>query len=628
MRSLAILSALGLLAAQGAGAQTQEPIHLEINITQSTPGETKVDTSKSSDNVKIETQTTKSPDGSTTTTIHGGTPPDAGGTIGGPTRPADENTATTDKTETPQSRADTKSVETTTPNTKAKTTPAGKTSTTDQPKTTKITPPPNNTAAKPDGKSTGAPQNNATGPATQPAVTNTETAKSSPSGSKEAADNVAADRSVDADADEDGRTKPLPSEPVITPDQTTSNTPSKSSQAPSGTSDVSSQHSNQTTSPGGFNADTTSTVGHRGGFNVPEQTAGRHGFTVPQDTSSSSPGNDEPTVNVTKTADGYRIDIEIPPEEHASTTAPAETNGTLSGKTSDKEVASATTDRNAGNTDTELTDQQLLDLAGYRPDLSPQVSPDANSNRPLYQPEQSFVTDNPLLNAASKQNIPVSGVLGDAGYTGFTPSGSEWLEDFNGNGPSSFNQTWGPGAGMGAITYNNGIARIAGVPGVSGYDAQAGIANATGAADSGFGYGLYEFRIKMESTDGKTGDGSGPAVGLWAADDRWPDGEIDLGEIDHDGKMYYAEHWGGTPENMKYAIFGMPEGTNWSDWHTTAVLFGKNENVYYLDGKEIARAENHIPAAVDGGVNRVPFIMNRSETTALETDWVRFTPSQ
>ena len=145
---------------------------------------------------------------------------------------------------------------------------------------------------------------------------------------------------------------------------------------------------------------------------------------------------------------------------------------------------------------------------------------------------------------------------------------------------------------------------------------------APGNPASGFGDGLYQIRARMEGPG--LGSGSGPALVLWPADDRWPGPEIDIGEIGGGGDLYMATHWNNNGQDA-YNIYSAP-GVDWRQWHDYAARLETNRITYYVDGRQIGVETQHpAPEYGEGGVNHIPSVMNRSSETMLEVDYFRFT---
>jgi hypothetical protein len=140
---------------------------------------------------------------------------------------------------------------------------------------------------------------------------------------------------------------------------------------------------------------------------------------------------------------------------------------------------------------------------------------------------------------------------------------------------------------------------------------------------SGFGDGLYQIRARMEGPG--VGSGSGPALVLWPADDRWPGPEIDIGEIDRgSGDLYMATHWNNGGQDA-YNLYFAPD-VDWTQWHEYAARLETNRITYYVDGEQIGVETQHpAPEYGEGGVNHIPSVMNRSSETMLEVDYFRFT---
>lgn len=158
----------------------------------------------------------------------------------------------------------------------------------------------------------------------------------------------------------------------------------------------------------------------------------------------------------------------------------------------------------------------------------------------------------------------------------------------------------------------------------------------------GYGNGLFEFRCKMYSSTGETGDNSGPAIVLWPGSNIWPGPEIDIGEIDRNGDIYFATHFDGKPfgwclDRMNGDCFDAfyPKDAPWwnlpktfyNDWHIYACFLQTDRMTYYLDGNVVAvDARNYGRDFANGGENHTLGIMNRSSQTTMECDWVRWTP--
>lgn len=156
--------------------------------------------------------------------------------------------------------------------------------------------------------------------------------------------------------------------------------------------------------------------------------------------------------------------------------------------------------------------------------------------------------------------------------------------------------------------------------------------------DVGHSYGLYEMRIQLRGDD--IGDVSGPCALLWPSDDVWPGhewnagyaSEIDIGELAADGRTYFATHWwdSGWRDNNAYRAFWIQDtfpDFNQYDWHVFAVFVQRDKLTYYCDNTVVGvDTWNPGRAYIDGGVNWVMGVMNRSSQTSIKADWVRFTP--
>lgn len=211
-----------------------------------------------------------------------------------------------------------------------------------------------------------------------------------------------------------------------------------------------------------------------------------------------------------------------------------------------------------------------------------------------------------------------------------------YMEDFSNNTGGTLNHTWG---NKSAISYTNGILRIAAVPGSPGDSGAAGVMHFPGGANQGFGYGFYEFRVRF------FGSGPGPCILLWAADDSWPRAEEDMGELTD--VWYCAHHYdngagSANPNvNNSYEIFtykkttaptrpDLPRG----QWVMVGCYITPGRLEYFVDVGNgyvsIGFTTNHVtPMYSDGGVNRVMGVMHRGDLldTAVEVDYLCHTPA-
>jgi beta-glucanase (GH16 family) len=92
-------------------------------------------------------------------------------------------------------------------------------------------------------------------------------------------------------------------------------------------------------------------------------------------------------------------------------------------------------------------------------------------------------------------------------------------------------------------------------------------------------HGLFEFSAKVEK-----GQGTGPAVLLWPADNSWPP-EIDLLEAPDANRqgMYFTVHWKDNEGNHVQKSYKFAD-VDASQWHTYGLEWEKNKLVFYVDG--------------------------------------------
>jgi len=193
------------------------------------------------------------------------------------------------------------------------------------------------------------------------------------------------------------------------------------------------------------------------------------------------------------------------------------------------------------------------------------------------------------------------------------------------------------GGDTGKVSVSDSVCRIGGT------SAGAGVMVPATGPSTCFGNGLFEIRARLLGAN--VGSGSGPALVLWPADDKWtatgvpgfPHGlsrEVDIGELTADGKAYVATHhtdcgWG-RPDCDAYSAFTINEvilGFDHRDWHTYAADLGTGRIVFRIDGRVVGVELVHpAPDHAHGGVNHSIGFMNRSPETAIECDWVRWTP--
>lgn len=192
-----------------------------------------------------------------------------------------------------------------------------------------------------------------------------------------------------------------------------------------------------------------------------------------------------------------------------------------------------------------------------------------------------------------------------------------FFEDFLGSN-GQLTHVWGDTA---KVSYTASSVKIAGT------QAGAGVMNFPGGASTCFGNGLFEIRARFTSTTGNVGDNSGPANVLWPASDKWPGPEIDIGEINTEGRLYYATHYRNSGGGDSANYFLAAADLDWTVYHTYAALLQTSKITYYIDGQVIGtETANPAPDFAHGGENHALGIMNRSSQTTMECDWVRWTP--
>jgi hypothetical protein len=97
---------------------------------------------------------------------------------------------------------------------------------------------------------------------------------------------------------------------------------------------------------------------------------------------------------------------------------------------------------------------------------------------------------------------------------------------------------------------------------------------------------LFEFSAKVDK-----GQGTGPAVLLWPADNSWPP-EIDLLEAPDANRqgMYFTVHWKDNNGNHAYKSYKFDD-VDASQWHTYGLEWERNKLVFYVDG--VKRQEHY-----------------------------------
>ena len=229
--------------------------------------------------------------------------------------------------------------------------------------------------------------------------------------------------------------------------------------------------------------------------------------------------------------------------------------------------------------------------------------------------------------------IPQTSTGGGGGGEVPTPGANTTRIDFRNNNGGALDHTWG---NRNALSYNGGIMRIAAVPGQPEGAGACGVMMGPFSANRGFGYGYYEWRVRF------FGSGPGPCALLWAADDRWPAGEEDMGELDGGGNWYCAHHYEPTEGETVYQAYqafryrdaypargDLPRGL----WVTVGCLIRPNYLEYFVDrgngAESIGSTDYNVtPMTADGGINRVPGVMHRGSLldTAIEAEWFQWTP--
>jgi hypothetical protein len=134
-----------------------------------------------------------------------------------------------------------------------------------------------------------------------------------------------------------------------------------------------------------------------------------------------------------------------------------------------------------------------------------------------------------------------------------------FFEDFTGGNTGQLTFVWGD---TGQVGVSGSVCRIGGTSN------GAGVQTFCGGAGTNFGNGRFEIRARLLGAN--VGSGSGPALVLWPAADKWtatsapgfPYGlsrEVDIGELTGDGKTYFAAHYTdcgwGRPDCDAYSAF-------------------------------------------------------------------------
>jgi hypothetical protein len=227
--------------------------------------------------------------------------------------------------------------------------------------------------------------------------------------------------------------------------------------------------------------------------------------------------------------------------------------------------------------------------------------------------------------------------------------GSQVFEGFD-NGQGLFVQFWhaaGP-----TLSIQNSIARIDNYPGSDSGDNGAGLYTHPGSdARFGWGYGFFAFKVRHFGGLGYANPGNwaqGSATVLWPGSNEWPGAETDLGEIDSNGKLYYAVHWrsgrkdsnGNYIDEYRLLYVPAPNDTDWGNWHVHMTEWGPGYFRMFIDSKEFAYVDTN-SLNVDtsqtsrewqfndyahGGQNKPAGFMVRARNVAIECDWFSWCP--
>ena len=196
-------------------------------------------------------------------------------------------------------------------------------------------------------------------------------------------------------------------------------------------------------------------------------------------------------------------------------------------------------------------------------------------------------------------------------------------ENFDGAGTGQMTHVWGDKA---QVSVAGGRCRIGGTSGGAGV-----MQTIPSGRDVGFGYGRFKMRAKFTGSNGPgvrgdRGDGSGPAILAWPSDNEWPGPEIDFGEIGFGEELYFCHHHR-DENNNNQDQYVITRGLDWWNWHDYSFTYQENKVVFEVDGVAQGVITEHVvPDFARGGQNRVLGFMNRSSNTAIDIEYVEWTP--
>jgi hypothetical protein len=173
-----------------------------------------------------------------------------------------------------------------------------------------------------------------------------------------------------------------------------------------------------------------------------------------------------------------------------------------------------------------------------------------------------------------------------------------WHETFD-NGKGMFSRSWGPGVDTsvkGQLTIHT-----------SADDRDSGAMVPPTSAKAGYGYGLYEYVLKMQGT-------IGVYALAWPSSDNWPGPELDLVEILPDGRPYSTIHWKGSDGRDQYKSYFL-DGVDETQVHTYSLLWEEGRLTAYVDGVQKWTTTDRVPKDyAHGGENVAPGI-------GVQTHW-------
>lgn len=300
----------------------------------------------------------------------------------------------------------------------------------------------------------------------------------------------------------------------------------------------------------------------------------------------------------------------------SSTTGPVATTAPAAGNVTSETVAGNT----AGGMTDEETEKLQAALNG-KPAGSAATAP-AGELTPVQS--AAVVEKNPLLKAAKEQGVAVTpDMVAQAaaadptlteGAPGATPVAAApaattqasatppaapqvsgfnavWSEDFC-SGFGLLSRYWGPGIDTSVpcqITLSSTPDNV-----------DSGVMVPPTGANSGNGYGLYSFTLKME------GDAPGPYALLWPATDVWPGPELDIIERQKGGQGYSTIHKKASDGSNAYSPY-MINGIDLNQTHTYSMAWLPGQLIGYVDGVQVWTTTADVPAdAAHGGENSAP----------------------